>query len=342
MSPAQICHLDLEEHDKLNHVLRLLFPCTVHAQDIDPLDGHLHRLRLLTLSNGVRLMLKCSPNPTIALLRGERSRLDTEARALAVLGKGENPCIPKLFHYDPQGNLLGSSFLARPYVTGSTLQSMDTQLTTENRKDIERHLGFLANVIGQHIAPGFGTLEQVASGFGKQSWRETFVDLFEGVLRDAEDMYIHLPYGEIRYEVSRLAPALEDITLPRLVVIGLGQPSHVLLDPESKRVTGVVDFSSALWGDILMGEIFEHPSPAILDGFGRTLVENESQKARLLLYVTHLLPRTTTDLLSRYTCYHSVHKIAVQYYRSRDEVEEISARRKLTNNIANMVSFQAE
>lgn len=285
MASTQCSHVELQEFNKLNNVLRLFFPCTVHIQKINSLGDHLHSLRLLTLSNGIQLMLKCSPSPTTALLRRERFLLETEARVLALLGQSANPCVPQLFHYDPQGTLLGPSYLVRQYVMGSTLQSMESHLTVENRKDIDRHLGFLVNVIGQHVAPAFGPLEQVASGCGNKSWREAFVELFEGVLRDAEDMFIHLPYAEIRHEVSRLAPKLGDVTLPRLVVVDLGHPSQVLLDPGSKQVSGVVDFSTAVWGDVLMAEVFENPSPAMLDGFGSPLAKDPSEKTRLLLYV---------------------------------------------------------
>lgn len=285
MAPIQFGPPELEEHSKLNNGLRLLFPCTVHIQRINPLGSHLHSLRLLTLSNGSQLLLKCTPRPTTPLLRRERYLLETEARALALLGQSANPCVPRLFHYDPHGNFLGMPFLVRQYVTGSTLQDVEAQLTAENRRDIDRHLGFLVNVVGQHVAPAFGSLGQVASGLGKTSWREAFVDLFEGVLRDAEDMFIHLPYGEIRHEINRLAPSLEEVTLPRLVIVDLGHPSQVLLDLGSQQVSGIVDFSSALWGDVLMGEVFENPSSAMLDGFGSRVVKNKSEKIRSLLYV---------------------------------------------------------
>lgn len=288
MARAPLCNLELEEHNKLNSILRLLFPCTVNTQKVKALSGHLHPLRLLALSNGVQLLLKYSPSPTTALLRRERFLLETEARALAMLGQSANPCIPQLYHYDPQGTLLGLPFLVRQYVVGSTLQNMEAELSPESRKAIDRHLGFLANVIGQHVAPAFGPLEQVASGRGKRSWREAFIDLFEGVLRDAEDMYIHLPYAEMRHEVTRLVPILEDITLPRLVVVDLGRPSQVILDAESQKVSGIVDFSSALWGDVLMGEIFENPSHATLDGFASPLVRGKAEEARSLLYVSQI------------------------------------------------------
>ncbi|KAJ5793647.1 Aminoglycoside phosphotransferase [Penicillium paradoxum] len=311
---------ETDEYHRLDDVLSRLFPSTVNVQHIYPIHGHIHSLRFLTLSNGAHLLLKGSPSSRTALLRRERSFLETEAQFLFLLGQSANPCIPQLYHYDPHGRLWGSAYLIRQYMKGKSLSEMEGELTTHQRDGIDRHLGFLVSTIGQNAAPGFGSLQQVAYGAGRPSWREAFCALCEGILRDAEDMFIHLPYSEIRHEVTRLAPVLEDVSLPRLVVVDFGRPSHVLLNEESKQLSGIVDFSSALWGDVLMAEIFANPSPAVLQGAGMSLARTKSENIRLVLYA----------------CYRLVSQITVQYYRSRDETIEFDARRRLTKTIAEM------
>ncbi|KAJ5135604.1 Aminoglycoside phosphotransferase [Penicillium bovifimosum] len=311
---------EAEDYYRLDDALSLLFPSTVYVQRSRTIFGHIHSLRLLILSNGARLLLKGSPSSRTALLRRERSFLETEAQFLSLLGQSANPCIPQLYHYDPHGRLLGSAYLVRQYIRGKSLSEMEGELTTQQRDGIDRHLGFLVSTIGHNAAPGFGSLQQVALGAGRSSWREVFCTLCEGVLRDAEDMFIHLPYSEIRHELNRLAPALEEVTLPRLVVVDFGRPSHVLLNEESKQLSGVVDFSSALWGDVLMAEIFASPSPAVLQGAGMPLTRTRAEKVRLVLYA----------------CYRLVSQITVQYYRNRDETSEFAARRRLTTTIAEM------
>ncbi|KAJ5683753.1 Aminoglycoside phosphotransferase [Penicillium maclennaniae] len=315
---------EADEQQRLDAVISLLFPSTVRVQSSQNILGHVHSLRLLTLSNGVRLLLKGSPFPGTPLLRQERYLLETEARFLALLGQSANPCIPQLYHYHPQGRLLGSSYLIRHYVRGTALAEMESQLTSRQRNDIDRHLGFLSSTIGQNVAPAFGTLQQVAAGSGRRSWRESFCVLFESVLRDAEDMFIHLPYAEIRHELGRLASALDEVTLPRLVVAGFGRPSHVLLDETSKQLSGVVDFSSAFWGDMLMAELFENASIAVLEGAGMPLTRTKKEDVRLLMYA----------------CYRLVSQITTQYYRARDETEEFDARRRLMSTISHMAAFE--
>ncbi|KAH3466217.1 hypothetical protein KXV78_008105 [Aspergillus fumigatus] len=261
--------------------------------------------------------------PTTRLLRREQFLLGTEARVLRLLRQSAVPCVPSLLYYDPQDTLLGSAFLVRQYIHGSTLQELESQLTIEDRRELDRQLGLLMNMIGQHTANSFGTLEQVALDSGTRSWREAFLVHFESILRDSEDVFVHLPYAEIRHQVCRLSPVLDEITLPRLVICAFGRPSAVLLDPVSKQLAGIVGFDSALWGDVYMGEIFEDPSPAVLDGFASRDIDCEPDLIRQLLYA----------------CYRSIHNITIQYYRERNSAAETEARRRLTRILTKMAAI---
>jgi len=141
----------------------------------------------------------------------------------------------------------------------------------------------LTNVIGQQFSTAFGPLSKVAAGTGSYHWREAFVTLFEEVLRDAEDMFIHLPYSQIRREMYRWSFALDEIKTPRLVVVNFGRPSEVLLDPETRQLSGLLEFGSALWGDVMLAEMFESPSDAFLAGFGPIPSSGQSQYIRSML-----------------------------------------------------------
>ncbi|RMZ40039.1 hypothetical protein AFCA_003625 [Aspergillus flavus] len=326
MSPSFSNHYSrgVEVSEKLCTIVQRIFTSAVHISNISPLNGHLHPLCLISLSNGAHVLLKCTPTPMTPLLRREQFILDTEARALALLKESGIPDIPQIFYYNSRGNLRDSAFLMRHYVTGATLHEMKPWLTPQNRKDIDRRLGVLAQKIGQHVSDSFGTLEQVASGAGRRSWREAFVILFESILRDSEDVFVNLPYAEIRHQLSRLSPALEEITSPQLVVIDFGHPTQVLVDPESKQLSGVVDLGKTLWGDIYMAEMFEEPSSSMLDGFGQSrIVGSEMERIRQLLYA----------------CYRSVERVTVQYYRNRDMIAENDARRRLTTILNKMAAI---
>lgn len=286
MSPSlsPILIPDIEPSYTLGSILQRHFSSSVHVKGIYPLKGHLHSISRLVLSNGVHLLLKCSPGPTTPLLRREQLLLETEARAHSILEQQETPYIPSFLHYGLQGGPLGSAFLVRHYINGATMQELESALTMQERDDLNRALGSLAREIGQNFSSSFGSLDQVACGSGKQSWREAFVTLLEGILRDSEDAFVHLPYAEIRNQVRRLSPALEEITSPQLVIVGLGRPSQVVLNPGSKKLAGLLGLENTLWGDVHMAEIFEAPSPAVLEGFGTRPKTNKAQVTRQLLY----------------------------------------------------------
>lgn len=288
MSPLKVFTPQDLEHGtlrKLELVVERIFSPPVHVESIGLLEGHLHLIQILTLSNGNRILLKQSPKRTTPLLRREQVLLETEARALALLEKTAIPYVPSLLLYDRRGSLLGSPLIVRQYTPGETLWESEARLSLQNRQELDRSLGSLASQIGGHVAGSFGFLDDVARGSGKRSWKEVFVALVEDIIRDSEDVFVNIPYTEIRQHIRRLSPALDEVTVPRLVVMDLGRPSQVLLDPETKQLSGMIDFGNTLWGDILMAEIFEDPSSAVFDGFGSLPIKSESERSRQLLYV---------------------------------------------------------
>lgn len=308
------------ENDCFQNVVQLLFPPTVYLRSTHRLSMRVHRVYQLNLSNGNQLVVKFSPLPAVPLLRRERIWLETEAHALTLLARLSNPCIPRLFCYAPRDPSSNASFLVRQYVTGTSLLEMRNRLSPDECSDLNSYLGSLIRAVSQQVSTAFGSLSKVAAGSGSLHWRESFLSLFEEVLRDAEDMMLHLPYDQIRREIARLSPALDEIKVPRLVIVNFGRPTEVILDSELNRLSGILDFGSALWGDVMMAEVFESPSAAFLAGFGSPLSCGQYQSTRSLLY----------------SCYRNVYQITELYYRNSNSATEMHARRKLTDTLHSM------
>ena len=74
--------------------------------------------------------------------------------------------------------------------------------------------------------------------------------MLESVLRDAEDMFVNLPYSQIREQLVKAEGSLDEVREARLVIPGLSDPGNVLVDRQTKEITGVMDFTRALWGDV--------------------------------------------------------------------------------------------
>lgn len=282
-STQMLMGLGTPETDCFRNVVQLLFPPTVHLSSTQLLSTRVHRVFHLKLSNGHQLIVKVFPPPAIPLLRRERNALETEVRALTVLARINHPSIPRLFRYVPHDASTSVSFLVRQYLHGVPVSELQNRLSAKDLDGLDRHLAMLINVIGQQFSTAFGPLGKVAAGTGSCHWREAFVTLFEEVLRDAEDMFIHLPYSQIRRELYRWSFALDEIKTPRLVIFNFGRPSEVLLDPETRQLSGLLEFGSALWGDVMLAEIFESPSDAFLAEFGPIPSSGQSQFIRYKL-----------------------------------------------------------
>ncbi|WEW55197.1 hypothetical protein PRK78_000626 [Emydomyces testavorans] len=304
-------------------LVKSLFP-GVQARNIRMLEGHAHPIHILQLSNGVELVLKTRPLSSTSILRHERHLLETEAAVLSLLWQSGIKGIPQPLKVDIPKSTPSTAYFLRHLVQGVPLSEIDFPLTLDDRKCLDRQLGAVVNSISQHTSSQFGLVHNVTLGTGTRTWKQAFLSLLDSLMWDAENLFISLPYPEIRQHAIRLSAALDDVTVPRLAIVDIGKPSHIILDSKSKRISGFVDFSSALWGDPLIADVFGSASPEFLDAFGSDLTETKSALIRLLLY----------------SCYHNVRKVVRQYYRNREDDEELAARRELTSQLATLSTLR--
>ncbi|QSS52797.1 SNARE-dependent exocytosis protein [Histoplasma capsulatum var. duboisii H88] len=305
-------------------LIQPIFP-SARVLDYKPLRDNVYPCYLLKLSNGLDLTVKASPRQPTTLLRQEKHSLRTEAAVLSLLASRNSPYIPRLFGFDVLKFDPRTYFLLKQSLSGVPLSEIDpSSLTFADRNRVDEQLGRTVKFLGQFTSTQFGNFHSVSQGRGRQSWKHAFLIFAESILYDAEDMFISLPYAEIRHHIMRLSPALGVVTEPRLVVVNIGDESNVLVDPDTKDVTGFVDFSDAVWGDVMMAKVFENPSAALLNGYGSSKMQmqmdDELLRIRLLLY----------------SCYRQICEIVKQYYRNWQDDEEMSARRRLTAILAEM------
>lgn len=84
-------------------------------------------------------------------------------------------------------------------------------------------------------SPSSGPME------GTRTWSATFHMMFEGVLRDAEDMAIMLAYSIIRKHLKRLSHALDEVTVPSLFFIDGMDDTNVLVASSPPKSSGIDD-----------------------------------------------------------------------------------------------------
>jgi hypothetical protein len=254
--------------------------------------GSLHTLLLLTMADGSRLVLKIAPPQNVRLLRHEQQGLRTEAEALRALGAQNQIPVPRVLKYDAHGAELGVPYILMEYVPGMPLKELHPCLDANDKYYIDRQLGrlfYYINATPQPL-PSFGPLLRVTSGAGFTTWGEAFLSLVEAVLRDAEDLVVLLPYEQIRKEMDRLSPVLNEVRESRLVIMNEGY-SNILLDPRTKKATAILDYGRVLLGDPMLSEIFATGSLAFFEGFGSRPSGTGRERTRQLMCVldTHIL-----------------------------------------------------
>ncbi|KAH0542366.1 hypothetical protein FGG08_003211 [Glutinoglossum americanum] len=277
--------------------------------------GSLHTLYLLTMVDGSRLVLKIAPSQNARLLRHEQEGLKTEAEVLQTLGaQGQIP-VPRVLKYDAYGAELGAPYILMEYVPGMPLKELHPCLDANDKYYVDRQLGRFFYYISAtpQLQLSFGPLVRVISGAGFDRWGEAFLSLVEAVLRDAEDLVVLLPYEQIRKEMDRLSPVLDDVREARLVVMNEGY-SNILLDSRTKKVTAVLDYGRVVLGDPMLSEIFATGSSAFFEGFGSYPSLVGRGRIRQLLYA----------------CYRAIIAVVMAYYRpDRTTIPELEARRQL-------------
>jgi aminoglycoside phosphotransferase (APT) family kinase protein len=257
----------------------------ITVQKADRLPGRLHQVYRAQLADGSIFVLKCPPHVSSRALRHEKHGLETELKTLRYLREyrqGQLP-VPEVYQYQEHGGVLGSSFLLMSYVPGRRLSEVLPYLSAYERNAIDRALGSYMRTITMLNAQQFGMTHNVFANKGSRSWREAFRALLESALRDCEDMLVTLPYDSIRYYVEQHLYTLDEIQTPCMVAMDMCDPQSVLVDEQTKQITGLVGFSNVIWGDPLMNEAVANGSDAFFEGYGERPPRLAAPHARQLM-----------------------------------------------------------
>jgi aminoglycoside phosphotransferase (APT) family kinase protein len=252
-------------------------------------DGLFNAAACLELSDGHKLVLKAAPPSGVRVLCYEHDIMRAEVEAMRRLADESEVPAPRVHVYDTSCSLLPSPFFLMDFLPGVSLFKLRPKLSAEDQTQIDYEMGRLTRTIATVTGPSFGYWAQpCAPGV---TWRECFSAMVRGVLQDGLDagVYLRLPYDEIFRRMEAHFPALDAVTTPRLVHWDLWD-GNIFVDPQTLRLTGLIDFERVLWGDPLIEAIFidmQHCANA-LHGYGEDLLAAPEGRTRRLLYNVYL------------------------------------------------------
>lgn len=358
---------------RLRDILAHVAPSSTLAVEDLP-STRLPRLYTLSLDEEKQLLLSVAPSLSVRLLRQEQALLTSEATLVNFLESTVCPrestaaapslpadesrgsilksVVPKLLKHSSNTREIGYPYSIFDVSTGVPLSSISIYLSLPEQRTIDKQIGSLVRDLALITSPSgkFGIVPKVCGNpfagagtagptafQGSTEWLPVFMSLVEGILRDGEDMRVVLPYEAIRAHFVRLSWRLGAVTVPRLLVLDVGDATNILVErgPEEERsavrdgrkvregikLTGLRNWSNGMFGDPLLSSCFDTPSEEFMTGWcpesSDDLIEDEEGgRARLLLY----------------KCYRAIVEIVTGYYRPQADSgrRELESRRKLT------------
>jgi aminoglycoside phosphotransferase (APT) family kinase protein len=268
---------------QLSTVVKSVFGCELLAWN-ELSDGWANSAYRLELGDQRQVVLKASPSDTTSLMRYELQLMRTEVQVMRLLQGIDGLPVPRIYHYDDSKSLLTVDYFIMEYIEGTPYNKVKESVQAPERHAIELQLG----VMNRRINEVKGKLFGLYSGEKHVSWKDAFRELIVGVLEDGRDAKVILPisYEELGREIESRLHVLDAVTDSQLVHWDLWDGNVFVKDG---KITGIIDFERALWGDPLIEAYFGrfNPSPAFREGYGLFLTE-PSQLARRALYDLYL------------------------------------------------------
>jgi aminoglycoside phosphotransferase (APT) family kinase protein len=252
-------------------------------------EGFFNSAYQIELKDGLKCILKVAPPPEVRVLRYEKDILRAEVGSIRLVRQRTDVPAPDIYAYDTSHAILSSDFFLMQFLEGIPFHKLRGQLSPEQQAGIDRQAGHLTWQINQIEGDAFGYFAQQDRRW--VSWRQAFDVMLTDVMQDGKDLDISLPlpYDDLQARITPLYPALDEVVTPRLVHWDLWD-GNLFVDPQTLRITGLIDFERALWGDPLMEAnfVFMPPDSEYMQGYGGGMLETQTQRKRRSLYNVYL------------------------------------------------------
>jgi aminoglycoside phosphotransferase (APT) family kinase protein len=276
--------------EKINELVKNSFGLEVSAKEITELtDGYFNTAYLLTLSNGLKTILKVSPPKDVQVMSYEENIMDTEVYVLNKLTSLETITVPKVLLYDKSCQLIENEFFFMEFIEGTPLNKVKTELSIEQRSKIYSELGTMVKEINSVSDNYFGYISQENKRF--HSWTEAFLYMINELLEDALAVSAILPYetNRIYKLIYKNRSVLDSVKTPCLIHKDIWS-GNIFIDESTAKITGIIDCERAIYGDPLLDPVcgFLINNEDFMKSYaGRTVLSKE-EELRVILYQIYL------------------------------------------------------
>lgn len=254
----------------------------------------------LTLADGRATILKIAPPPDAEVMTYERSLMATEVSAMRLVRADPRIPVPELYGFDPRGDLCDADYFFMAKLAGDNLVHVRDRLPPATDAAIQFEIGRIVRAINAFPGTYFGYPGNPELRGG--DWPTAFLRIMEAAFADGRRKAVDYGYreAELRAALARHAPALAAVTAPCLVHWDAWDSNVLVADG---RITGIIDFERALWGDPLMEPqfrpFFGAGATDSRRGYGKTEF-TFAEWQRCHLYTLHLAVVMHTECFYRH------------------------------------------
>jgi aminoglycoside phosphotransferase (APT) family kinase protein len=252
-------------------------------------DGMYNAVYLIELGDGQKSVLKVAPPERVKVLRYEKNIMAAEVEVLRLVRAQTKVPVPEVFAYDTSRSLIDNDYYLMSFVPGVSLHKLRQQLSGEDQHAIDFRAGEYLRQMNAITGSYFGYFSQPE--YHCSNWREAFGGMIEHILQDGREAGVELPipYDTLHSRLKTFYTVLDEVTQPALVHWDLWD-GNIFIDPETKKISGIIDCERALWGDPLMEVNFGAfgVNPALIEGYGLDVLATPAAQTRRALYNIYL------------------------------------------------------
>jgi len=277
-------------HEKINEMVKHAFGNSVKSEIITELtDGCFNSAYMLTLTNGLKTVLKVSPLKDLLVMRYEKNVMETEVHVLnRIRSLGDIP-VPKVLYYDQSEKIIKNDFFFMEFVEGVPLNKLQSELTKKQNIEISLELSSYVTRMHSIQCSHFGHILQEDKKF--KTWEEAFLFMIKELLDYAIDAKVLLPYSydKIYNMVYEKRSVLNLVKKPSLIHKDLWQ-GNIFVDPKTMKTTGIVDCERAIYGDTLLELVcgFLLDDENFMKSYTGGVALEKDEKIRIVLYQIYL------------------------------------------------------
>jgi aminoglycoside phosphotransferase (APT) family kinase protein len=247
------------------------------------------------------VILKIAPPKDAEVMTYEKNIMSTEVAAMRLAATNPALPVPEVYFFDNARDLCDSDYFFMEKLSGENYDHVKNGLPQAVQTEIDHEIGGIVREINAFTGSYFGY--DGNSELRAKTWKEAFIKICDSILNDGVKK--NAEYGctieEIRGTILKHAAALEAVRTPHLIHWDAWDLNIFVKDG---KLSGIIDFERALWGDPLMEAQFrtveDRKVTDYLRGYGKTEFTHEEQE-RCHLYTLHLaLVMKTEDYYRHY------------------------------------------